>query len=193
MNIVLRPLQFINGILSKITYFIAMAIISIMVLALSASALTRYISGHGFDWFIELPPALVSWLVFPMLGPLLKTGNHIEVDFVSTVLTPLSIKFVKLSVYCVSLISSVIFFKAGLDATVLFFNLGQMMELEMEIPIWYMFLSFPVGFVIMGLFSLELLITTSQDILNSWRPPPKMEHKQQSSHQLNPSNKSKPI
>ena len=41
-----------------------MVIVSIMVLALSASALTRYISGHGFDWFIELPPALVSWLCF---------------------------------------------------------------------------------------------------------------------------------
>ena len=87
MNNLLLPLQFINEILRKITFFIAMAIVCVMVLALSASALTRYISGHGFDWFIELPPALVSWLVFPMLGPLLKTGNHIEVDFVSTILS----------------------------------------------------------------------------------------------------------
>ena len=192
MNTILWPLQFINIILSKITFFIAMAIISIMVLALSASALTRYISGHGFDWFIELPPALVSWLVFPMLGPLLKTGNHIEVDFVSTVLNPLSIKFVKLFVYCVSLISSVIFFKAGLDATMLFYNLGQMMELEIEIPIWYMFLSFPVGFVIMGLFSLELLITTSQEILNSWPKKDKKRHRGQLNIQLKRSNKGKP-
>ncbi len=164
MNSFLLPLQFINGILSKVTFFIAMAIVSIMVLALSASALTRYISGHGFDWFIELPPALVSWLVFPMLGPLLKTGNHIEVDFVSTVITQRSIKFVKLFVYLISLISSFIFFKAGLDATILFYNLGQMMELEIDIPIWYMFLSFPVGFIIMGSFSLELLMTTYQEI-----------------------------
>ena len=164
MNSFLLPLQFINGILSKVTFFIAMAIVSIMVLALSASALTRYISGHGFDWFIELPPALVSWLVFPMLGPLLKTGNHIEVDFVSTVMTQRSIKFVKFFVYLISLISSFIFFKAGLDATILFYNLGQMMELEIDIPIWYMFLSFPVGFIIMGSFSLELLMTTYQEI-----------------------------
>ncbi|PQM56384.1 MAG: hypothetical protein CML39_04665 [Rhodobacteraceae bacterium] len=164
MNSFLLPLQFINGILSKVTFFIAMAIVSTMVLALSASALTRYISGHGFDWFIELPPALVSWLVFPMLGPLLKTGNHIEVDFVSTVMNPRSIKFVKLFVYLISLIASFIFFKAGLDATILFYNLGQMMELEIDIPIWYMFLSFPVGFIIMGSFSLELLITTYQEI-----------------------------
>jgi TRAP-type C4-dicarboxylate transport system permease small subunit len=164
MNNLLLPLQFINVILSKITFFIAMAIVCVMVLALSASALTRYISGHGFDWFIELPPALVSWLVFPMLGPLLKTGNHIEVDFVSTVLSAKSIKYVKFSVYLISFISSFIFFKAGLEATLLFYNLGQMMELEIDVPIWIMFLSFPVGFIIMGLFSLELLLTTSIEI-----------------------------
>ena len=164
MNNLLLPLQFINGILSKITFFIAMAIVCVMVLALSASALTRYISGHGFDWFIELPPALVSWLVFPMLGPLLKTGNHIEVDFVSTILSAKSIKYVKFSVYLISFISSFIFFKAGLEATLLFYNLGQMMELEIDVPIWIMFLSFPVGFIIMGLFSLELLLTISIEI-----------------------------
>ena len=164
MNNLLLPLQFINVILSKITFFIAMAIVCVMVLALSASALTRYISGHGFDWFIELPPALVSWLVFPMLGPLLKTGNHIEVDFVSTILSEKSIKYVKFSVYLISFISSIIFFKAGLEATLLFYNLGQMMELEIDVPIWIMFLSFPVGFIIMGLFSLELLLTTSIEI-----------------------------
>ena len=96
MNNILLPLQFINAVLSKITFFIAMAIVCIMVLALSASALTRYISGHGFDWFIELPPALVSWLVFPMLGPLLKTGNHIEVDFVSTIISARKIKYIKI-------------------------------------------------------------------------------------------------
>ena len=164
MNTILVPLQFINGILTKITFFIAMVIVCIMVLALSGSALTRYISGHGFDWFIELPPALVSWLVFPLLGPLLKTGNHIEVDFVSTILSSRNIKYIKCFVYLLSLISSFIFFKAGLDATLLFYNLGQMMELEIDVPIWIMFLSFPVGFIIMGLFSLELLLTTSIEI-----------------------------
>ena len=167
MSNIIWPLQYLNGILTKITFFIAMVIVSIMVLALSASALTRYISGHGFDWFIELPPALVSWLVFPLLGPLLKTGSHIEVDFVSTVMTQRTLRFVKLFVYFISLISSFIFFKAGLDATMLFYNLGQMMELEIDVPIWIMFLSFPVGFVIMGLFSLELLLTTIQEINKS--------------------------
>ena len=79
-------------------------------------------------------------------------------------MTEKTIKYVKLFVYFVSLVASFIFFKAGLDATMLFYNLGQMMELEIDIPIWYMFLSFPVGFVILGLFSLELVLTTFQEI-----------------------------
>ena len=109
MNNILLPLQFINAVLSKITFFIAMAIVCIMVLALSASALTRYISGHGFDWFIELPPALVSWLVFPMLGPLLKTGNHIEVDFVSTIISVRKIKYIKLFVYLIKVVLNTLY------------------------------------------------------------------------------------
>ena len=164
MILILRPLQFINTFLNKITFTIAMVIVAIMVLALSASALTRYVSGHGFDWFIELPPALVSWLVFPMLGPLLKSGNHIEVDFIGTIISPKNKLILKLFVFIISFVSSIIFFKAGLDATMLFYNLGMIMELEIEIPIWYMYLSFPVGFVILGLFSLELIITTTEEI-----------------------------
>ena len=60
-------------------------------------------------------------------------------------------------------IASLIFFKAGMEATMLYFNLGQMMELEIDVPIWWMYLSFPVGFIILALFSLEL---TTQSILD---------------------------
>ena len=62
-----------------------------------------------------------------------------------------------LIVNIVALISACIFFKAGLDATIMYFNLGQVMEIEISIPIWWMFLAFPVGFMILALTSLELL------------------------------------
>ena len=48
-------------------------------------------------------------------------------------------------------------FKAGLDATIMYYNLGQVMEIEISIPIWWMFLAFPVGFLILALSSLELI------------------------------------
>ncbi len=82
----MKALRAINNYLATASLTLAMLIIFIMVAALFLSAATRFITGTGFAWFIELPPVLVSWLVFPLLGPLLKKGQHIKVDFLTPIL-----------------------------------------------------------------------------------------------------------
>ena len=140
----------LNNLLAKVSYLIGILIVAIMVMALSLSAITRYVSGTGYDWLIELPPVLVCWLVFPLLGPLLREGNHIQVDFLASITSDEQSKFLKLLMNLTALFASLVFFKAGVEATFLYFNLGQMMELEIDIPIWWMYLSFPVGFIILA-------------------------------------------
>lgn len=154
----------LNNFLAKVSYFIGILIVAIMVMALSLSAITRYISGTGYDWLIELPPVLVCWLVFPLLGPLLREGNHIQVDFLASLTSSRQAKILKLLMNLTALIASLVFFKAGVEATSLYFNLGQMMELEIDIPIWWMYLSFPVGFIILALFALELTFQAIYDL-----------------------------
>jgi TRAP-type C4-dicarboxylate transport system permease small subunit len=58
----------------------------------------------------------------------------------------------------IALLSSIVFLVAGVEATSLYFMLGQVMELEIEIPIWWVYLAFPCGFGIMILFALELIL-----------------------------------
>jgi TRAP-type C4-dicarboxylate transport system permease small subunit len=84
----LASLSKLNEWLEKAIYLLAIFIVANMVLALFLSALIRYASGTGYDWFIELPPILTSWLVFPLLGPLLKSGSHIKVDILNNLLAP---------------------------------------------------------------------------------------------------------
>ena len=67
----------------------------------------------------------------------------------------------------VALLSACVFFKAGLDATMMYFNLGQVMEIEISIPIWWMFLAFPVGFLILALTSLELLLDNIKNLIRN--------------------------
>ena len=153
----------LNNFLAKASYLVGIIVVAIMVMALSLSAITRYVSGTGYDWLIELPPVLICWLVFPLLGPLLREGNHIQVDFLTSIISTKQAKYLKIMMNLTAFIASLIFFKAGMEATMLYFNLGQMMELEIDIPIWWMYLSFPVGFIILALFSLEL---TTQSILD---------------------------
>ena len=153
----------INNTLNRVILWLATVIIALMVLALSLSALTRYVSGIGYDWFIELPPVLTSWLVFPLLGPLLVQGKHIKVDFLTSILSDKSKIILRMFVALVALMAGLIFCKAGIDATVLYYNLGQKMELEIDVPIWWMYLAFPTGFLILILFSTQMFL---EEILN---------------------------
>ena len=153
----------INNILNKVILWLATIIVALMVLALSLSALTRYVSGIGYDWFIELPPVLTSWLVFPLLGPLLVQGKHIKVDFLTSILSDKSKIILRMFVALVALMAGLIFCKAGIDATVLYYNLGQKMEPEIDVPIWWMYLAFQTGFLILILFSTQMFL---EEILN---------------------------
>ena len=153
----------INNILTRVILWLATIIVALMVLALSLSALTRYVSGIGYDWFIELPPVLTSWLVFPLLGPLLVQGKHIKVDFLTSIISHKSKIILRMFVAIVALMAGLIFCKAGIDATVLYYNLGQKMELEIDVPIWWMYLAFPTGFLILILFSTQMFL---EEILN---------------------------
>ena len=158
IDLFLSPLGQFNKVISQIVFALATALIGLIVLALTMSAVTRYVSGNGYDWFIELPPAMVTWLVFPLLGPLFKSGQHISVDFVTVFLSSPQVAFLKFLTHVVTLIAAVIFTQAGIEATQLYIQLGELMELEIEIPVWWIYLAFPVGFIILGLISLELIL-----------------------------------
>jgi TRAP-type C4-dicarboxylate transport system permease small subunit len=147
-----------NDRLEKAIYLLAMFLVANMVLALFLSALIRYLSGTGYDWFIELPPILTSWLVFPLLGPLLKSGSHIKVDILNNVLNSRQLSMLRLVIATIALFASIVFLVAGIEATSLYFKLGQVMELEIEIPIWWVYLAFPTGFGILTLFAIELIL-----------------------------------
>ena len=165
MSHLLKALRLLNGSFEKATAVTSSAIAAVMVLTLSLSAVTRYVSGTGYDWFIEPPPALVPWMVFPLLGPLLRSGAHIQVDLVPNILSTHGRLWLQLFVYLCMLVGAVIFCIAGNEAVALFRRLGQLMELEIEIPIWWMYLAFPAGFAILALFSLELLLETMAKLL----------------------------
>ena len=155
-----------NEWLEKAVYLLATFIVANMVLALFLSALVRYLSGTGYDWFIELPPILTSWLVFPLLGPLLKSGSHIKVDVLNNTLSSQNLSLLRLVISLIALVASIVFFMAGIEATSLYFKLGQVMELEIEIPIWWVYLAFPTGFAIMAIFALELVLSEILELLN---------------------------
>lgn len=114
LSAALASLSKLNEWLEKAIYLLAIFIVANMVLALFLSALIRYVSGTGYDWFIELPPILTSWLVFPLLGPLLKSGAHIKVDILNNLLAPRQLSVLRLIIAVIALLSSIVFLSLGL-------------------------------------------------------------------------------
>lgn len=166
----LSGLRAVNTMVAKGVNVLAIIIMAIIVAALTASAVTRYVSGTGYDWLIELPPALVPWLVFPLLGPLFRSGDHIQVDLVPALLSERRQQILRLVTSVIALIASIIFLIAGTEAVTLFKSLGQMMELEVEIPIWTMYLAFPTGFAILASFALEAVLESLRALIGRTSP-----------------------
>ena len=130
-------------------------IVTGMSLFLILSLISYYVTEINDFIFVEKAINVVLLLSCLVLILLVQEISNYRNKNIFLLLTVPLILF--LIVNLVALISACIFFRAGLDATIMYFNLGQVMEIEISIPIWWMFLAFPVGFMILALTSLELL------------------------------------
>ena len=163
-------LRRINDLIAKVAMAVAMAIVAFTVLALFGGAVTRYVTGIGYDWLMELPPMMMPWLVFLLLGVLLRSQTHISVDFLPPRLSWRGQKVLRLVCNAVAVAGAVVFLIAGIDAVALFRMLGQMTEMEIEFPLWWVYLSFPVGFSILISFALEMVLSDLHDLFDPDHP-----------------------
>ena len=114
-----------NDRIVKLAMALGIFIVGFMVVALTASAVTRYTTGTGYDAYIELPPVLVPWLVFPLLGPLLRQQEHITVDVLPIFLTGKGLKVLRLMLNAITVAASFVFMVAGIEAVQLFMGSGR--------------------------------------------------------------------
>jgi TRAP-type C4-dicarboxylate transport system permease small subunit len=158
MRFALHALSALNNALERAITVYSALLVAGMVLILFGGAITRYVTGIGFNTFLELPPMLMPWLVFPLTGMLMRGSSHISVDYLPEQLGPRGRRILRIAVLGIATAAGVVFCYAGFQATSLFRMVGQMTEMEWEFPIWWIYLSFPVGFAILTLFSFEGLL-----------------------------------
>lgn len=141
--------------LETVIKVLAGILVAFMVLTVFGGAVTRYITGIGYNVVMELPPMLMPWLVFPVAAVLLRSGSHIAVDFLPERLPARPARVLRAIVSTIALLAGITFSYAGYEATALFKLVGQKTEMEWAFPIWWLYLSFPVGFAILTSFALE--------------------------------------
>lgn len=153
-----RLLYGTNSLIQRIALGLGMAIVAFAVLALFAAAVERHVTGRGYAWMNDLPPFLLPWCVFPLMGVLLRSGRHISVDVAPTLLPAGPAQILRMVVGLVALVSGIYFCNAGIEATGFFRMLGEVTETEIQFPFWFLYAAFPTGFGILSLFALELVL-----------------------------------
>lgn len=132
--------------------------IAFAVSGLAAGALLRFTIGSDSDLLIDLPPKLMPWLVMLMLAPLARRGLHVTVDLLPTLLAPRWLPALRMLVWIVVGTASVVIALGSAGAVLFFARMGETAELSVEIPLWWFYLSFPVGFALLAVVALEMLL-----------------------------------
>jgi len=156
MEKALARYQQFTGALAKAILVIAAIIVGLDIVFLFSEALGRYFLGHSRAFMEELPRISMPFVVFPMMGVLLKFKKHISVEILPEKLSGKNRTLLMLIVALFIMAISVQFMIAGIIAVNHFRELGFETHTEIVLKIWITYLPFPIGFGLLFLFSVEM-------------------------------------
>ncbi len=162
-KILTRFTKFNNGLAGVLLAFGAL-ITAVLVLSLFAGAVSRYLIGGSHAFLEEIPRMIVPFAVFPLMGPLLRTGRHISVDVLPDRLKPPGRHILMVLVYGVCFLVAAQFTIAGMSAVSHFKTMGLVSVTEWVVPMWCIYAAFPLGFGLLCLFALELMLIEGHKI-----------------------------
>jgi TRAP-type C4-dicarboxylate transport system permease small subunit len=149
-----------NDMLARGLVAVAALAIAATILALAATAAERHLVGTGLTLLNDLPPLLMPWIVFPLMGVLLRLDRHITVDFLPPRLSARRRQLLSVFVSLVTLAASLVMLAGSARATAFIAALGQSTETAPYFPMWWIHASVPAGFALLAWFALERLLTS---------------------------------
>lgn len=161
---VIAGLRRVNDILGRVCIALATVIVGFAVFAYAAAAFERYLWGFGLSILNDLPPLLIPWAVFLCMGVLFRLDRHVAVDILPAILPPRGRSALHLALAALTLGAAIVFVLGAAEAMAFFRRFAQMTETSPRFPLWWVYLSFPVGFALLGWFALERILVTLRDL-----------------------------
>lgn len=153
-----------NDALERLIVAFTGGLILVIVALPFIAAVVRFGTGEGYTWLAESPPQLVPWVVFPLLGVLLRHDRHIAVDVLPHFLQGKRLTALRVAALAISFVSAIAFTAFGTRTVLFFRQLGQMSTTEIEFPLWVLYVSYPVGFLLAANFCLEALLREARGV-----------------------------
>jgi TRAP-type C4-dicarboxylate transport system permease small subunit len=150
--------QRVNDLIEAGVMAFTALIVAVIVLLPVVAVGVRLATGEGYSFLAETAPQLVPWVVFPMVGVLLRRDGHISVDMLPHFLQGRSLVMLRVAVFLICILATAAMAIFGARTTAFFATLGQLTTTEIEFPVWYLYVAYPIGFVLAANFCLESLI-----------------------------------
>jgi len=164
--------QKVTKVLCKVILAFAAVVIGLDVLSIFLEALGRYLFGSSRAFMEEFPRLLVPFVVFPMMGVLLRLKKHIAVEIFPHKLNRQKQALLMTVVYAIVLAIAIEFLIAGVVSVRYYQQIGFESHTEFVFPIWWSYLPFPVGFGLLILFAIEMLWQELLTLIKLARPNP---------------------
>ncbi len=157
METSLRYYQKMTDLLMKVVLTIVTILLGLDILSIFFEVINRYIFGSSMAVMEELPRLFIPFMVFPMMGVLLKLKKHISVDVLPDKLTGKKRSMLMVVVYSIVLAISVQFSIAGIISVSYYYDMGFETVTEIIFKYWVIYLAFPIGFGLLMLVAVEML------------------------------------
>jgi TRAP-type C4-dicarboxylate transport system permease small subunit len=148
----------LHDVVEWLVVAVTSAVVGVIVLLPFVGVAVRLATGEGYSFLAETAPQLVPWVVFPMIGVLLRRDGHIAVDMLPHFLDARAATVLRATVLGLCAVATAAMGWFGVRTTAFFAGLGQLSTTELEFPLWYLYVSYPVGMLLAASFCLESLI-----------------------------------
>jgi len=139
--------------------FVAVAMAAASIL-LFVNVVLRYVFLSALSWAEEVTMYLIVWLVFVGGSVTLRMFGHISIDLLPLALPPGGQRRLKLFVSAAMLIFFAAFFYYSGLHTLRVMATGQLTPV-LEAPMWLTYLAMPVGSLLMGIRTAQILYRTA--------------------------------
>lgn len=139
------------SIIKKIDQYADKLIMAVFMLTMCVLILTqvvsRYVLGDSITWTEEASRYLFIWLIFLSIGIGFRDNKHIGIDIIIDALPKMAQKVLKQIIYLLVLGFSLLFVWEGYILVLNMQMFGQT-SANMQIPMWWVYLALPIGFVL---------------------------------------------
>ena len=119
----------------------------VMVILIFTQVFTRYVMSDSLGWTEEASRYLFIWLIFLSIGIAFVDKKHISIDILTDLFPKAIQKIIFQLSYIILIGLSIFLFNEGINLVENLQNFGQKSS-TLQIPMWMIYLSLPVGFIL---------------------------------------------